>query len=114
MVDHGLYASHTRLNARGLFNWRNYGKLPTAEVFEVDGRIVKVFVWTGLFEIVKGREVFTEGTEGRAGKDVLRISEGAIDFWNRVRMRWLATKIWAPLQFELATSKGLDAHVEHA
>ena len=49
----------------------------------------KIFEWTGLFKNVKGRKVFVESG---AGKDVLRISEAEIDFWDRVRMRWLAKK----------------------
>ena len=64
MAVHGPYAPHTRLCARGLFNWRNYGKLPTATVVMKDGCLTKEFVWSGLFKDVKGRKVFIESGTG--------------------------------------------------
>ena len=89
MADEGIYIHHARLSARGIYNWRNYGKIPTPKVVVKGGLSTKIFEWTGLFKNVKGRKVFVESG---AGKDVLRISEAEIDFWDRVRMRWLAKK----------------------
>ncbi len=54
--------------------------------------VTKIFEWRGLFKDVKGRKVFVQCSAGKAGKAVLRIQENTIDFWNRVRMRWLAKK----------------------
>jgi len=86
----GILAPHERLNSKDLLNWRRYGKLPPAQtIIDKDGYEVKVFEWRGLFKNVDGRErVFFPGKDN-LGKDTLIIREAALDFWNRVRIRFL-------------------------
>ena len=86
----GIYVPHERLHSKGLLNWRRYGKLPPAQtIIDKYGYGVKVFEWRGLFKNVDGRErVFSPGKDN-SGKDTLIIREAALDFWNRVRIRFL-------------------------
>jgi len=107
LKDQGIYAHHIRPKGRGLWNWRQYGNLPharTQEILNKDGNIVtqKVFEWRGLFKDINGRKKFVEGKKGAA---TICLTEAQIDFWDRVRIKWLA-KIygrhylldWAPTE----------------
>jgi len=107
LVDQGIIASHTRPNASGLYHWSQYGNLPhtnTRESVDKDGNIVKekVFEWRGLFKKNNGRKKFVAGKKGGA---ILSIAEAHIDFWDRVRIKWLTKRYgrhyvlnWAPTE----------------
>lgn len=85
----GIIAAHERPRSRGSWNWRNYGNLPPAETtMDAEGHLVKVFTWSGLFKKVRGRETFVPGV----GSNTLRIHESEVDFWDRVRIRFLFKK----------------------
>ena len=102
----GIRADGRRMFARGYYNWRNYGKLPPAKTYEkmeiveipgpdgelrrVENRTVhKVFEWTGLFKDIEGQRIFVPQ---KGGKDRIQISEAVLDFWNRVKVRFLERK----------------------
>jgi len=94
LVDQGIIAPHRRLNARGLCNWREYGNIPparTCEIVDNDGniRIQKVFEWRGLFTEINKQKMFVVGDNG---SETLRLTEAQIDFWDRVRIKWLAKR----------------------
>lgn len=107
LMDHGIYAFHSRPIGSGLCNWRQYGNLPharTHDIIDKDGNILrqKVFEWRGLFKDINGRETFVEGENGAA---TIRLTEAHVDFWDRVRIKWLAKKYgrhylldWAPTE----------------
>lgn len=94
MTVAGVHGAHERPNSRGLLHWRHYGVLPPAKTIEVKGEQVKVFVWTGLFQDIGGRQVFKE-QEG--GPDEMVISESTLDMWDYARVRWLQKRYGKPV-----------------
>ena len=112
LVDQGIVAVHSRPNASGLYHWSQYGNLPhanTREVIDKDGNLVKekVFEWRGLFQKINGRKTFVAGKKGGTK---LSITEAHIDFWDRVRIKWLAKRYgrhyrlnWAPTESLMRT-----------
>ena len=108
MVDQGILAVHTRPNARGLYHWSHFGNLPPAkthEIVDTDGSVhtEKVFEWRGLFKVINGRKRFVAGK----GETMMCITEAHIDFWDRVRIKWLARRYWRHYLLDWAPTESL-------